>query len=657
MESRDGSAIADVNALVHGAAAAHAAEAKLSADASILPVVSPAEPKSYLDKVAGVVLGSGSTERHIVEAAKTGAMFFGGRVGLATTVVLYGLDQVKVGDNFGQAVSDIGLGAIKGTAMRGINAFAAAREFNIAGQAVTLGVGSRVLETGLDRRSWLNKDGSGAAHTSSYSFSAGRENIVRTLTDRSAAISDVTSFALGGALTGGINKYKGGGLSSNPFWKTTLTGAVFGGATAASGEIKREHDNNEQFSLGKVMQAAASQSFYSGMAMLPAALQARHGMRTAFRDSHGVTTFGEKGTYHYRMLLAGKDVEVTSSKPTRAGMNQARDQMTEMVDRHKMALAGTFGISFANGGEPIQIQSGRMPEDLIAREPRLQELRVLDEVLQKSLPGQFAVDGKTGIKFNFLRNQDGERSWAGLYEERDNAPNVFINNDNGQRKPMTERDRDTMPHDNGMRRASVEVTLTHEIAHNSDFKVRIADEEFERDIREKLGWHRFGENSSYEPDNHVLKDKEGNWWRMQPNKDWVLSNLNGEPVTASGAAAAPAEQVRVSNDEMMHKSAVRPISDYFDKPMEMMMEGFARFRIGGEERGNLLRKSPVLYEQVKRQDDRELAMHYGQNAAGQPLMVRLPDGRLAERNATSETQVADFEKEEAAKKNEERFYH
>jgi hypothetical protein len=606
--------------------------------------VSPTpEPKSYLDKALGTVIHNDKTEHYVAQAVKTGAMFFGGKVGLASTVALYALDQAKVGDSFGQAVTDLGLGAIKGVGMRGINNFAASRDMGIASQAITLGVGARVMDSGLNRNSWLDHK------TGAYTFGAGLESLKNTATDKQALISDVTTFAIGGAFAHGINGFSGKALNSSAFWRTTTTGAAFGMVTGADGEVRREREQGEAFSLAKIIGAGAKEGAWSAAAMLPAAMQAKSGLRNYFVESHGIDTFGEKGNYVYKTRADGKIHNVLSTSATNSGLREAEETFNRMRENQKNHMAESFGISIARGGETIHYEGGSGTKDIQAREPRLNEMLVLQRVLERSAPGYLSADGKVAAKFNFVNEADTPSKhspgWVGLYEYRNGNPNVFFNNSVRDEPRMTERDPDRYGRDDGYKRNSFEVTVTHEIAHNSDRKVREADPELERDIQEKLGWQRFKTDKPehHEFDEFLLKDKEGGLWRFNIGNRWVLSNPQGEPIKADGTPATSGQEVHIGNDEMRYKSLYRPSSEYFNKPMEMLMEGYARFRIGGETRAALLHNCPEVYEQVRRQEEAELIMHYGKGADGRSTMVRMPDGNLADRNQAHEQTIAEFE--------------
>jgi len=613
------------------------ANARLQADATAQR--HEAAPKSYLDEALGVVIKNDTWERNVAEAAKTGAIFFGGRVGLASTVALYALDQIKVGDSFGGALMDAGLGVAKGTALRGLNTFAAAREFGIAGQALTLGTGSRVLDSGLNRQTWTD------SQTKAFSFEQGKTTVLNTALDRSALVADLGAFALGGAMSGAINKFGENALRSSPFWRTTLTGGVFGLATGATSEVKRERDTGDKFDISKIVAAGTKQALFSAIAVAPAGMQAGAGLRNTFVNDYGVKTIGEKGTYRYGFRINGEGQDLFTTPASRKGLAEAQSRLGEMAKQRQLHLAQTFGVSFAKPGEEITFRADAGQVKLNARAPRINELTVMEGVLNKSQPGQLTLDGKSGAKFNFLQDKDAQTLTAsGLFEFHGETPNIFLHHEISQDRPMTERDRDPMPREDGRRRNSLEGVATHEIAHNSDMKVRGVDPKLEEEIRENLGWVRFREGNFYEYDTHLLKGKDNVLYRFSHNdKTWVASDAQGNALDIQGNKAQPGAEFRLSNDEMMRQALVPPITDYFNNPTEMLMEGFKSFRVGGNRRAVLFRDSPILYEQVKAQDDRELALHYGVDATGQSIMVRLPDGTLAKRDAQSQDAIAQFE--------------
>ncbi|MBS1996711.1 MAG: hypothetical protein JSS86_10385 [Cyanobacteria bacterium SZAS LIN-2] len=654
----DESALHDVNALASGQGAQSRTPAKdsLQAEAHNLRLVSasggaqaaadkPAaeQPKSYLDVALGTVISNHTLERNVAEAVKTGAMFFKGRVGVAGTVALYALDQVRVGDSFGQAVTDMGLGAVKGTALRGINAFAAARDFGIAGQAVTLGVGSRVLDTGLNRTTWTD------AQSGAFSLQQGGNKMLMTALDRGALATDIGAFAIGGAMAGGLNRATENSLRSSPFWSTTLTGGVFGLATGGTTEVRRQQEQGEQFDLSKVLMAGGRQAVFSAASMMPAGLQASSRLRNGFTDSHGVTIIGEKGQYKFGYRANGEVSEVLSVPAGLKGLREARVQLDAMADKRQLDLANTFGISFAKAGEEVTFRSDGGDHRIVARAPRLNELTAMELALNKSQPGQLSLDGQTGVKFNFVKDKDAVNiGFGGLFEYQGKVPNVFLHNEISQSKPVTARDYDPMPRDDGQRRGSLEQAATHEIAHHSDMKVRGQDPVLEAAIREKLGWVKYREGE-LDFSTHLLKSKDGELYKYNfVGRTWTRSDAKGNALDAQGKPAEPGREHVISNEEMMRRSAVPPISDYFNNPTEMLMEGFKEFRVGGDNRANLLRQSPILYEQVRLQDNRELGLHYGNNADGQSSMVRLPDGTLAKRDAQSEQAISAFEQHSVA---------
>src|SRR5262249_28334168 len=156
----------------------------------------------------------------------------------------------------------------------------------------------------------------------------------------------------------------------------------------------------------------------------------------------------------------------------------------------QQSMADKYGVSFAKAGEKVTYTMDNGPRTIEARAPRLNELHALDLALLKSQPGQLSLDGKTGVKFNFIPDSEidgGNFNAGGLYEKNGGRPNIFLQNELLQSKPMTERDRDLFPNqEDGSRRQSLEGTATHEIAHNSDHKVRESDHPFEEQVRNNM---------------------------------------------------------------------------------------------------------------------------------------------------------------------------
>ncbi len=84
------------------------------------------------------------------ELLTTAALFAGGRVGIAATVVLYGLSSASPTEKWADQAEDFALGALKGGGMRAI--FAGANYLPTAPlKGVVTGIGSRTLGNILNR--------------------------------------------------------------------------------------------------------------------------------------------------------------------------------------------------------------------------------------------------------------------------------------------------------------------------------------------------------------------------------------------------------------------------------------------------------------------------------------------------------------------------
>jgi len=451
---------------------------------------------------------------------------------------------------------------------------------------------------------------------------------------------------VGGTLSAGLNKLTENSLRSSPFFRTVLTGGVFGLATGSTSEIRRERDSGQALNIGKIIGAGGEQALFSAAASIPAGSQASSSVRNTYWDSHGVRAVGEKGVYKFGFRADGAAQVLFEVPASLKNLKQASTRLNTLSEQRQSDLAQTFGISFAQAGEAVTFKAGPGFTTLTARAPRLNELVAMENVLRKSQPGQLTLDGKNGVKFNFVQDKDAPHlGFGGLFEFHGAQPNIFLHNELNQSKPITERDPDALQkYYDERKRNSLEGIATHEVAHHSDMKVRGLDPALESSIRENIGWHRFRDGDFYEFDTHLLKGKDGAFYRFGHfDMSWTRSDAQGTPIDLAGKPAPAGSEVRLTNEEMISKALVRPISDYFNNPTEMLMEGFLNFRVGGANRAKLLAESPVLYDQVKLQDDRELAAHYGFDQSGLSRMVRLPDGSLAERNAESLAAISNFE--------------
>src|SRR5581483_6060410 len=93
-------------------------------------------------------------------------------------------------------------------------------ELPLALNGMLLGTGSRALSTGLDWRTWTDKDGNFTLDGVGRTWSA--------TANKEAVASDIVSFSAGMAATGVIGKLWGGTMANSLPLARMISGATFG---------------------------------------------------------------------------------------------------------------------------------------------------------------------------------------------------------------------------------------------------------------------------------------------------------------------------------------------------------------------------------------------------------------------------------------------
>ncbi|MGH9548580.1 MAG: hypothetical protein ACRD3W_04360, partial [Terriglobales bacterium] len=171
-------------------------------------------------------------------ALTTAALFLGGRMGMASTVGIYALNQMKPGDSIGGQVADGLMGGVKGLALRKTFQLVGEQGWNPVQQGVAIGFASRVADLGLNRNSYLDEQG----HTD---LLGGGLNVLKQAADPRSLAVDGVMFALAHGMLRGGDALSGGRLMQSPLARTMATGTSFGFIAGSSNEISREQSMGE----------------------------------------------------------------------------------------------------------------------------------------------------------------------------------------------------------------------------------------------------------------------------------------------------------------------------------------------------------------------------------------------------------------------------
>lgn len=228
----------------------------------------PFREDTYLDRFVQAVVDveDESTQDKInqygSQLLRSAAFFMPGRVGLAATVGLSAFGQAKPTDSIGEQLADAGLGATKGALLRGTMHGASAWGLKPVETGVALGVTSRILETGLNRSTYISDDGK-------VDFGGGLKRTLSTSVDPTSLAFDVATFGLASAIHAPLNRaglYEG---IRAPLYANIATGATMGFSVGAFNEYNNAKLAGKDFDIGAILREGAISSVVDGVAAAP----------------------------------------------------------------------------------------------------------------------------------------------------------------------------------------------------------------------------------------------------------------------------------------------------------------------------------------------------------------------------------------------------
>lgn len=275
------------------------------------------------------------------------------------------------------------------------------------------------------------------------------------------------------------------------------------------------------------------------------------------------------------------------------GMRKNHEVPREEVLDKIVELEVMFGIKIAPPDQsmrnPWKFWQGRplaIADKLVTRVPEWSEVIGLEAGLYRSAPSI-----ENGLTYHFFEPPKvpgiaKDNISGGLYERRQ----IFFQPNTSRLRALPEPE---------MKGAAPGITMqalsTHENAHHGQFRYGLIDSKLLDPLALRLGWEKSVQNGMQ---TWLIKSADGHQYRFDKvNRHWIQ-------VLDDTASASPAV---FSSKDIQRLAKVRPITDYFDEPIEMITEGTTFFRLGREHRDYLCRKSPELYSVVKELDQLEIS--------------------------------------------------
>lgn len=218
--------------------------------------------RAGIEQAASLVTSNDSTKQEITHYAtagvKTAALFFGGRIGLASTVGLYAADEINPRETATNMLIDGTLGAAKGGAMRGLFHLAGEMKWNPAGQALALGIGSRFTDQ-MFQRSWDFMD---------------VRKVVANSIDKHQIGTDLATFGLSYGVFKDMDRMAGQALSKSRIGSTAFLGGSFGLVSGSHEEMTRQLRSGEALDYGKVAWRGLAMGAVDAVAAVPGGVRA-----------------------------------------------------------------------------------------------------------------------------------------------------------------------------------------------------------------------------------------------------------------------------------------------------------------------------------------------------------------------------------------------
>ncbi len=381
-------------------------------------------------------------------------------------------------------------------------------------------------------------------------------------------------------------------------------------------------------------------------------------LESAFEQEHKVKITNENGTFSYSMQYGGSAHKLFETSADKPGLIKAEARLKDLVAAEENSLTSTYHVTFAKPGEIVDAQresadSAPLAHNVVARAPELFELEGIRAALEKSGPSNIDSDGKTGVKFYCLTEKPilGIDSYATFQPDKDKNASVYLWPKFSEIDIATERDRPAAANKSfidGSRPESAEGAMIHELGHHQFLKLgfdpknssnEAASTAAETDLFKKMGWARRLDE----------KDSDYNWLMIGKATD-----ANGQPATylpeftgisftfgrwaqqggptdKTGHKVPADKMEHLSEDEMMKQAKVTPPTWYFENPEEEYAEAVRMFRMSSESRHYLRTESPVLFDLMKVEDQKEINMLYGTNPDGTPRKIRKDSGEIVDR--------------------------
>lgn len=375
----------------------------------------------------------------------------------------------------------------------------------------------------------------------------------------------------------------------------------------------------------------------------------------ALAAAHGLDIRKDNDEIVFSVKTRGSELEIARCTREPESVRKA-EQLIEKLEKEKQTeLEKKYGVAFSKEDEAVETQIKELDKcgnfiksDRVikARKPMMPELLGIGEALRSGEPSHLARDNKQGVKFYFLKENflatDGADTLANfMQKDKDGRPAVYFWPQGTVGRLTTEEDHQKWGVAN---EKTIESLTEHELAHNSQFRLKWDDSPTLEKIVDRMGWHvhQVGNTCEYI---WMIRGKKDDYYRIsEDGYSWLGCNKQGEYINGDGAVVAKQElAAQYTSDDIRARALVKPPTEYFDNAVEMAADALMMFRASEGRRAELLRNSRDFYSFIREQDQMDIDHTHGKDNQGKSKKIRLPDGVLVDNTAQNAALVSQFE--------------
>lgn len=370
-----------------------------------------------------------------------------------------------------------------------------------------------------------------------------------------------------------------------------------------------------------------------------------------FASKHQIEVKAQEGFTSFHIRSAGKDTEVFRQAGN-LDLVAAERKVKELLNAKEAQLKADYGLRFSEQDEPVigkvsfdekgGVKHGAMVH---ARSPYLNELYEIETVMERAAPSNLLPGSKTdGVKFYFLNDSLYESDPGGtiatyVMKDKQETPAVYIS-PGGIGARLEIKDGKMAWH------GSIDdQVVLHELGHNTALRLLGDSEEKLIQLSNRCGFDPFDHPVTGETI-WAIKGKNGELFRLvdRDSMDWARIDRSGNLLDGKGNSVTEMKLAEnLSTEQMRERALVKPPTFYFDNPLEAVAEGLSLLRRGAATREAFMKDSPQMYDYIKELDQADIDSTYGTASGGGSKMVRLPSGRLAVNDSSSQRAIAEFE--------------